>query len=77
MSSKYIKGQDLYDSWHRSVSDKIKRLYSEQGIRFTYGHAQKWINMTIKYLYMLETDTFTDVFKWLHVPLDNYILDIR
>ena len=32
--------------------------------------------MTIKYLYMLEVDTFGATFEFLHIPLDNYVFDI-
>lgn len=71
-----ITSQDEFDAWHRSVSDMIKALYWEEGVKLTYGHTQKWINMTIKYLYMLEANIFDAVFKFLHIPLDNYVFDI-
>lgn len=80
LNSDIITSQDEFDSWHHSVSDKIKSLYLDKNldkkIKFTYGHAQKWINMTIKYLYMLEADSFDDVFEFLHIPIDNYVFDI-
>nr|DAD64676.1 MAG TPA: hypothetical protein [Caudoviricetes sp.] len=71
-----ITSQDEFNAWHRSVSDSIKTIYLNEGIRLTYGQAQKWINMTIKYLYMIEAYTFDDVFEFLHIPLDNYVFDI-
>lgn len=76
LNSDSIKSQDEFDAWHRSVSDMIKALYWDERVKLTYGHTQKWINMTIKYLYMLETNTFDAVFKFLHIPLDNYVFDI-
>lgn len=76
LTSGSVTSQEKFDIWHRSVSDTIKALYLDEGIKFTYGHAQKWINMTIKYLYMLEADSFDDVFEFLHIPLDNYVFDI-
>ena len=54
----------------------MKNLYEEKGIKLTYGQAQKWINMTIKYLYLFGGYTFDSVFEELHIPVDNYILDI-
>lgn len=71
-----ITSQDEFDAWHHSVSDKIKKLYLDEGVKLTYGHAQKWINMTIKYLYMLEANSFDGIFEFLHIPLDNYVFDI-
>lgn len=76
LNSDSITSQDEFDAWHRSVSDMIKALYWDEGVKLTYGHTQKWINMTIKYLYMLEANTFDAVFKFLHIPLDNYVFDI-
>lgn len=71
-----ITSQDDFDTWHRQVSNIIKKTYKDEGITLTYGQTQKWINMTIKYLYVLGENTFDDVFGFLHIPLDNYIFDI-
>ena len=76
LSLKDIPNQDSFDSWHQNVSNQMKRIYLDNGVVFTYGHAQKWLNMTIKYLYMLEATSFDEVFEYLHVPLDNYVFDI-
>lgn len=70
-----IKSTTEFDCWHQEVCNQIKRIYATQGIGLTYGQAQKWVNMTIKYLYMLEVSDFAGVFQYLHVPLDNYIFD--
>ena len=71
-----ITSQEKFDSWHCKVCKNIKLLYNEKGIEFTYGQAQKWVNMTIKYLYILNDHTFDNIFDFLHIPVDNYILDI-
>lgn len=76
LNSKSITSQSKFDSWHRSVSDKIKNIYQDEGIKLTYGHTQKWINMIIKYLYMLEEYSFNDIFEYLHIPVDNYVISI-
>lgn len=76
LTSNKITSQDEFDTWHRNVSDMIKNLYFVEGVNLTYGHTQKWINMTIKYLYMLGADSFDGVFEFLHIPLDNYVFDI-
>ena len=69
-----IKSQEEFDEWHFILSKNIRKKYLENNISFTYGQAQKWINMTIKYLYILEAQTFDEVFGFLHIPIDNYIL---
>ena len=83
-----ITSQKEFDTWHHGLCDNIiekckkieKYKKTEEGkeekIQFTYGQAQKWVNMTIKYLYILNDHTFDNVFDFLHIPVDNYILDI-
>ncbi len=71
-----VKSQDDYDSWHYNVCKSIIKTYAKSDVKLTYGQAQKWVNMTIKYLYILEAYTFDDVFEYLHIPIDRYILDI-
>lgn len=68
--------QGDFDTWHCEVCKNMKNLYEENGIKLNYGQAQKWINMTIKYLYLFGGYTFDSVFEELHIPVDNYILDI-
>lgn len=70
-----ITSPKKFDSWHCKVCENIKLLYNEKGIEFTCGQAQKWINMTIKYLYILKVYSFDNVLKYLHIPVDNYIFD--
>lgn len=43
-------------------------------IRCSYGQAQKWINMTLKYLSVFEHDTYKAYYPYFHVPLDKYVL---
>ena len=40
--------------------------------KFYFGQAQKWVNMTLKYLYLLG---LIDSDKNLHIPIDSYILE--
>lgn len=70
-----ITNQKEFDEWHCDVCKMIKSFYLNEGIEFTYGQAQKWINMTIKYLYILKEYSFDNVLKYLHIPVDNYIFD--
>ena len=71
-----IQNQKEFDAWHKKLGNKLISLYASEGITFTYGQAQKWINMTAKYLYLIGAYTFENVFQYLHVPIDNYVMDI-
>lgn len=71
-----VKSQDEYDKWHFKICEKIRKIYREAGIEFNYGQSQKWLNMTIKYLFIIGEYSFDGIFQYLHVPIDNYILDV-
>ena len=45
---------------------------------FTFGNAQKVINMTAKYLYIIcyADSAFRDRFKYCHCPMDRVMLNI-
>lgn len=85
-----------FTKWHKTVCNKLIEIYgndklvkkennkrTEQSTTLTYGQAQKWLNMTLKYLWLLnrlelindETSTFIQTYeKSFHIPLDSYIL---
>ena len=52
--------------------DLLLNLIGEKG--FYYGQAQKWLNMTFKYLVLLGIDDLSSLKACLHVPVDRYIL---
>lgn len=86
--------EDNFDSWHNTACRKIEKKaneypgFCEQKLLakrnkddkevFYYGQAQKWLNMTIKYMLMF--DCFSklmndnDLENKLHVPVDNYVI---
>ncbi|MCI9448922.1 MAG: hypothetical protein HFE30_01550 [Clostridiales bacterium] len=68
--------QVSYDTWHKDTCGEIVEYFSSLDIGFTYGHAQKWVNMTMKYLYILDEANFSDVFDFLHIPIDSLIIDL-
>lgn len=43
-------------------------------IIFTYGNAQKWLNMSLKYLWLLGALPNDIKEERLHAPIDSYIL---
>lgn len=75
LNSNSINTQDDFDNWHMNLCDEIIDIYNARNINLTYGQAQKWINMTIKYLYVLGVENFENVFQFLHIPVDNYIIN--
>lgn len=74
--SRGVKSQAEYDAWHYELCTRIRAIYREQGIVFYYGQAQKWLNMMMKYLYLIGECTFDELIQYLHVPVDNYLIDI-
>ena len=68
--------QAEFDSWHKETCDLIQRVYTSAGIEFSYGQAQKWLNMTIKYLYIVGSCSFDRIFGFCHIPIDNYVFEI-
>ena len=67
--------QERYDLWHEKVCSRLRETYRRAGVTFYYGQAQKWVNMTWKYLYILGEEIPEPLFACLHVPVDNYIFD--
>ncbi len=71
-----------YSCWHKKVCDDLVKLsikshaFADNG--FTYGHAQKWVNMTMKYILLMGLwDTeLAHIKPYLHIPIDNYILNV-
>lgn len=72
-----IKSDD-FDSTHNELCDRImieSKSEIEGGMK--YGQAQKWLNMTIKYMWLLgmwESD-FEKNIKVIHIPVDSYIIE--
>lgn len=68
-----------YDEWHRNVVEQVK----EECHIYSYGQIQKWLNMTVKYLYTLKAlgvEKINDIFvtqnaKMFHAPIDSYVLN--
>ena len=74
---------DKYDDWQLHMMKKlvesfcnIRRKHTEEDA-FTHGNAQKWVNMTMKYLWERNLlSTWSDYqIRELHLPIDSYILD--
>lgn len=79
-----------YLKWHTEICSDIVKSYSDaaekEDKKFTYGIAQKWINMTMKYLCVIKSvfaqynqsvlnELTDDLMNQMHVPIDGYILE--
>ena len=65
--------QKRFDKWHEDLCLRIIDCYKKESVVFTCGQAQKWVNMTMKYLYVIDEKMMESLFPFCHVPLDNYI----
>lgn len=69
--------QESFDKWHKKTCGKIIECYDEVNSGksiFTYGNAQKWLNMALKYLWLLGALPNDIKEELLHAPIDSYIL---
>ena len=75
-------GNANFDSWHQKECERIQ--YIMNGVvkdekllkkKFTFGQAQKWVNMTLKYLWLLDMLPKGISAEDLHVPIDSFILE--
>ena len=78
--SKLLIRQDLtqvdYDEWHKGLCQRIVAIYKLYGLEFSVGQAQKWLNMTVKYLYIYGGVDLSSIINYCHIPLDNYVFNI-
>lgn len=65
-----------YDAWHKDICLSIVKEYTDAGVEFSIGQAQKWVNMTAKYLNIFGNFNLDGVFEFLHVPLDRYVFEL-
>lgn len=58
---------------YKTFNNRDEQILKEN---FTIGQAQKWVNMTLKYLWLLDALPDNIDKKDLHVPIDSYIIKI-
>lgn len=81
-----------FDAWHGNICEQIQSCFKavvqagkngENISLFTYGNAQKWVNMTMKYIYLMDAfvpgneyhDGIAKYASCFHIPVDSYIID--
>ena len=76
-------GKETFDEWHKKLCNKIITKFIDceinlkEGTEFKYGLAQKWVNMTLKNMIVMEKwdQEMNALIEYLHVPVDNYIME--
>ena len=73
-----IKHQADFDRWHDQTCEHIRDVLGPE--RVAYGQAQKWVNMTIKYLFVAggvgveSVGGLAACYRYAHLPIDNIML---
>jgi hypothetical protein len=73
-----ISTSTQFDAWHKKSCERLCSIYHEYGFEgFTAGHAQKWVNMTLKYIYVVNgrVKGYDHLYEFCHVPFDNILID--
>ena len=72
---------DGFDIEHRNICESLKNqmnnnseLLKSETSNFSVGQAQKWLNMTLKYMWLLGLLENKIKTEYLHVPVDSYII---
>jgi hypothetical protein len=70
--------QKDFDKWHRRACERLAAIYDECDYKlFSVGQAQKWLNMTFKYIYTMGEQRlpgFGHLYGLCHVPLDKIVI---
>ena len=64
--------QENFDNFHKQKCEQLKLVWSE----LSYGQAQKWINMTLKYWLLFGESRISGIelnAKYFHIPIDSYV----
>jgi len=73
-----INDKTEFDTWHNMICNTLCFCYDTRGFKdFSYGQAQKWLNMTMKYIYVYGDDYlpgYMHVYNFCHMPIDEFIL---
>lgn len=69
--------KEEFDNWHKNKCITLINLFVEQiRFRISFGQAQKWINMTLKYLFALGEVKIHGInknYQHFHIPIDSII----
>jgi hypothetical protein len=67
--------QVAFDTWHRKACTDLRAHFRQgQFNAFTHGQAQKWLNMTLKYVFSMgeqRLQGYAKHYEFAHIPIDN------
>ncbi len=65
-----------FDEKHKSACKKIQETADKWKEKLYYGQAQKWLNMTMKYMWLLGAwdYKFKPLQSVVHIPVDRFIM---
>lgn len=71
-----------FDLWHQNTCDSLIELANSLELNlfkyesfFSYGHAQKWVNLSLKNMFVMGLwHNLDGIEEYLHVTIDSYIL---
>ncbi len=72
-----FNSQNDFDNWHKKVVVSLTQIRFKN-FELKIGQSQKWINMTLKYLYIFGEKFDERIFinmHFFHIPIDNIIMD--
>lgn len=78
-----VKKED-FENWHKETCRSIRKESNSYNVieEFHYGHAQKWLNMTIKNMLIAGVEVANakqkigDLESFFHVPIDQFIMKV-
>lgn len=74
-----FSNQSNFDKWHEIKCNELIKAYKEiSNHKLFIGQAQKWINMSLKYLFSLGESRIKGIsknYRYFHFPVDNIIQD--
>lgn len=72
-----VKKQTVFDTWHKHTCQELSGLFQSFGHHLFVGQAQKWINMTFKYIFTMGESRipgFGELYPFCHAPLDKILI---
>jgi hypothetical protein len=78
LDARRAQDQGAFDTWHQTACADLIAAFRAIGYdRATIGHAQKWLNMSLKYVFILgeRVPGYAHVYPFCHVPLDRYVIE--
>ncbi len=75
LGKKDIIDQGIFDEWHTELCRRIILAYKDSSVPFYCGQAQKWVNMSLKYLSVIMPEATASYFEFMHVPIDSKVIE--